>query len=338
MLPRPIGEDDISETTIIEAQPSTARVRIALPSSASEALYTGPVGVSPLEQPTHDWHGRLITTPALKTVIDKIRDERKKSGYEAAFQAETEKREARERRKRKRRHHTHMRVDEHTGERHSSEEGRRRRQDEEEEVEVDQRTRRRTNRNRVEQLRGSHDHQRVRFNDTSEPLSRHNASETALVDLPTRKRLSDPGFAEGDIIRPKSAADLLGLRDAIASSSSTSVKSLGPSAVPRPHAKRGQPFKLPPRPVFNRAHTTSGTLSGLAKPFAPSEDTPDVKKGCWWLDVSCPTWQDLRDIGEVSVSGDPRDGTVLILPSFSAVTSSPIDLGRRTATGPAGKD
>lgn len=23
-------------------------------------------------------------------------------------------------------------------------------------------------------------------------------------------------------------------------------------------------------------------------------------KGCWWLDVSCPTWEDLREIGEVS--------------------------------------
>lgn len=314
MLPRPIGEDDISETTIIETQPSTARVRIALPSSAEEALYTGPIGISPLEQPTHDWHGRLITTPALKTVIEKIRDERKKSGYEAAFQAETEKREARERRKRKRRHHTHIRVDENNGDngRQSSEEGRRRRHHEE--SEADQRTRRRTNRNRVEQLRASHEPYKVRFDNPSNPLSRHNASETALSDLTNRQRLSDPRLSEGDIIRPKSAADLLGLRDAIASSSSTSVKSLGPGAVPRPLAKRGQPFKLPPRPVFHRAQTTAGTVSSLAKPFAPNEDAPEVKKGCWWLDVSCPTWQDLRDIGEVSTTRCGSDVAELMSP------------------------
>lgn len=303
MLPRPIGEDDISETTLADAQPSTTRVRIALPPSANESLYSGPVGVSPLDQPNHDWHGRLITTPALKAVIDRIREERQKSGYEAAFQAETEKREARERRKRKRRSHHHHNSRMTAGDgnpgpsRQSSEEGRRSGQFEEDGLELS--TRKRTTRNRLEQLRSSRENHKVRFNDGSQSLPRQNFSEVALSELRARHRYSDPGSAEGEIIRPKSAADLLGLKETVASSSSTSLKSMGNANAARPMPKRGHPFKLPPRPVFNRAHTVIGPASVFAKAAVPNEETLEVKKGCWWLDVSCPTWEDLRDLGEV---------------------------------------
>lgn len=304
MLPRPIGEDDISETTLAETQPSTARVRIALPPSAHEPLYSGPVGVSPLDQPNHDWHGRLITTPALKAVIDRIREERQKSGYEAAFQAETEKREARERRKRRRRSHHHHSNRMAAGDNNSAtyrpsrEEVGRSGQFEDDGKE--QTTRKRTSRNRLEQLRTPREHHKVRFDDISETVSRQNASDTALPELRARHRYSDPGLTEGDIIRPKSASDLLGLKDAVSSSSSTSIKSMAQANAARPLPRRGHPFKLPPRPVFNRAHTVIGPASVFAKPAAASEDALEVKKGCWWLDVSCPTWEDLRDLGEVS--------------------------------------
>jgi magnesium transporter len=53
-------------------------------------------------------------------------------------------------------------------------------------------------------------------------------------------------------------------------------------------------------------------LMGLVNPYGSStslssmrEESPPLWKetkqeeGCWWLDVSCPGWEDLRDIGEV---------------------------------------
>ena len=46
---------------------------------------------------------------------------------------------------------------------------------------------------------------------------------------------------------------------------------------------------------------SSTSLSGMATPEA--EFVVEKPKGCWWLDVSCPTWEDLRDLGEVS---DPK--------------------------------
>jgi magnesium transporter len=341
MLPRPIGEDDISETTLAEIQPSTARVRIALPPSANESLYSGPIGVSPLDQPNHDWHGRLITTPALKAVIDRIREERQKSGYEAAFQAETEKREARERRKRKRRsHHQHgSRMTAGEGNpgpsRQSSEEGRRSGQSQEDGLEPT--TRKRATRNRLEQLRSSRENHKVRFDDGSESLPRQNFSEVALSELRARHRYSDPGTAEGDIIRPKSAADLLGLKETLASSSSTSLKSMSNVNAARPMPKRGHPFKLPPRPVFNRAHTVIGPASVFAKAAVAKEDAMEVKKGCWWLDVSCPTWEDLRDLGEVSIFlySNSKTSNSRVLKAFALASS---DSRRRLTTGSSRKD
>lgn len=312
MLPTPVGEDDISIAPFPDPQPSTARVRIALPPNAAhyDGNYSGPIGISPLEQPTHDWHGRLITTPALRTVMDKIRDERKKSGYEAAFQAETEKREARERRRRKRKshhHHSRHQADEQGFEMDDRQPGgdSRHRERAHREDYSNQRVRRRTPKNRLDQLRQSQEPQKVRFEDHSNNNTSRDIVHGDAEALATHNPRPDLRSAISDIIRPKSASDLLGLKDNIASSSSTSIKSLGMSAVPRPVPKRSLPFKLPPKPI-HRLLSTNGPQggSGFAKPFQPVDSTLEVKKGCWWLDVSCPTWQDLRDLGEVSTVTD----------------------------------
>jgi hypothetical protein len=42
------------------------------------------------------------------------------------------------------------------------------------------------------------------------------------------------------------------------------------------------------------------------------------KDGCWWLDVSCPSWEDLRDLGEVRRAVDR-------VHFHSALTNSAID-------------
>lgn len=81
------------------------------------------------------------------------------------------------------------------------------------------------------------------------------------------QELKGAAFAEAPV-RPKSASDLLGL----ANSSTSSA-----SAVDLPLA------------------ASSDSLKSL-----PAATTPTFEqKGCWWLDVSCPTWEDLRDIGEL---------------------------------------
>ncbi|ORX35589.1 hypothetical protein BD324DRAFT_630759 [Kockovaella imperatae] len=54
--------------------------------------------------------------------------------------------------------------------------------------------------------------------------------------------------------------------------------------------------ELPRRPksvsdIIGMSSSTT-SLTGLSTP------EPE-KKGCWWLDVACPTWDDLRDLGEV---------------------------------------
>jgi len=108
---------------------------------------------------------------------------------------------------------------------------------------------------------------------------------------------------------------------------------------PRPKMPRGSTsFVAPPipvRPARSRLQTlrevpvrpkSVSDLMGLTKPYVGSTPnlnymrsgelpqpsrvgTPTGKdegngkgkgKGCWWLDVSCPGWEDLRDVGEVS--------------------------------------
>ncbi|KAK8864684.1 hypothetical protein IAR55_001936 [Kwoniella newhampshirensis] len=81
------------------------------------------------------------------------------------------------------------------------------------------------------------------------------------------------GDTAGDSIKPKSVSDFLGLPSPKSTSSLVSMKS---------------EFVMPTRPTMP-AMVRSDTEGKLK----------DKQKGCWWLDVSCPGWEDLRDIGEL---------------------------------------
>ncbi|TYJ51764.1 hypothetical protein B9479_007656 [Cryptococcus floricola] len=73
-------------------------------------------------------------------------------------------------------------------------------------------------------------------------------------------------------VRPKSVSDLLGM-----SRPGSPTPTGGGPASPAPTAAG--------TPIVER------DLSGLK--------AKAKQNGCWWLDVSCPTWEDLRDIGEL---------------------------------------
>ena len=74
-----------------------------------------------------------------------------------------------------------------------------------------------------------------------------------------------------NVPRPKSVSDLMGIVNPYGSN--TSLASL--------------------KTEFTRP-SLSPTPTGV-------KDEIKQDKGCWWLDVSCPGWEDLRDIGEVSI-------------------------------------
>ena len=67
-----------------------------------------------------------------------------------------------------------------------------------------------------------------------------------------------------NVPRPKSVSDIMGMLGG----SSTSLSAMRDSPMPSP----------------------SGSGEGVDK---------GKGKGCWWLDVACPEWEDLRDLGEV---------------------------------------
>ncbi|BEJ08924.1 hypothetical protein CcaverHIS641_0510180 [Cutaneotrichosporon cavernicola] len=73
-------------------------------------------------------------------------------------------------------------------------------------------------------------------------------------------------------VRPKSASDLLGMVGT-RSDSTTSLRGL----VEESETKTSSPRR---------------SIDTFDKPF-------DKPRAAWWLDVSCPTWKDLRDIGEL---------------------------------------
>jgi hypothetical protein len=87
------------------------------------------------------------------------------------------------------------------------------------------------------------------------------------------------GPSTADVPRPKSVSDLMGMTNPYGSSTSLSAM------------RSGSDFKMP---------TRAATLSAdpAMKPGAIRKE--ESGKGCWWLDVACPGWEDLRDIGEVS--------------------------------------
>lgn len=79
--------------------------------------------------------------------------------------------------------------------------------------------------------------------------------------------------SERDRVQPFSASDLLGING---------------NRIPRTFEYPAR--QLPPPSILPRLESsTTPTPPEPAQPF----------KGCWWLDVSCPTWEDLRDIGEM---------------------------------------
>ncbi|RXK39912.1 hypothetical protein M231_02846 [Tremella mesenterica] len=127
---------------------------------------------------------------------------------------------------------------------------------------------------------------------------------------------------EESMIRPKSVSDLMGLPRST-SASTSSLRSLrdepnigyaGNSRVIRTE------YSIPIQRPFQgssliNANQQNSRMDSQARSGSPSQarsaipnrtthkQTDMVKKprrkGCWWLDVSCPTWQDLRDLGEL---------------------------------------
>jgi len=80
------------------------------------------------------------------------------------------------------------------------------------------------------------------------------------------------------VVRPKSASDLLGMT--------------APSATP---SLASDDNGIPTEPP-------GGTPSTTSSPPLPATPAPTIRhhpRAAWWLDVSCPTWKDLRDIGEL---------------------------------------
>lgn len=82
-------------------------------------------------------------------------------------------------------------------------------------------------------------------------------------------------------LRPKSASDLLGL------SAPRSTSDLNLRAHSEAHV--GDDYSIPTEPTIPSPTPTISDVT-VAPPKAPA---------AWWLDVSCPTWKDLRDIGEL---------------------------------------
>lgn len=97
------------------------------------------------------------------------------------------------------------------------------------------------------------------------PRLRHGATSFANPPLPRIQALRGK---PAEVPRPKSVSDLMGMSNPYGSSSSLSSL---------------------------RAETPTPTPN----PSPPASPKVEEKKGCWWLDVSCPGWEDLRDIGEL---------------------------------------
>lgn len=93
---------------------------------------------------------------------------------------------------------------------------------------------------------------------------------------------STPGISPP--LRPKSAADLLGL--------------------PNPHGSTGSLSSL--RTAHEFAMPSAATTPVLSAQDLAKAKRKRGKQGCWWLDVACPGWEDLRDLGEVTLTSSCR--------------------------------
>jgi len=125
------------------------------------------------------------------------------------------------------------------------------------------------------------------------------------VDETSNTSSTSSDATKADIVRPKSASDLLGMnRDPVSRSHSSS------HLHTHAHRSKAPLFVLPPvpRPALLRGQTgvpTTHRPPPLLRAIETSVDDIEIerklgKEGCWWLDVSCPSWEDLRDLGEVS--------------------------------------
>ena len=107
-----------------------------------------------------------------------------------------------------------------------------------------------------------------------------------------------------NVPRPKSVSDIMGLAGLGGSSSSLNAMN------------KDSPSSSPPLSRETRGGVDKGK-----------------ERGCWWLDVACPEWEDLRDLGEVSLV-DSSGRAKLTNP---APRTPSTDTGGHTAAGSAGK-
>jgi hypothetical protein len=135
-------------------------------------------------------------------------------------------------------------------------------------------------------------------------MSGLNRSTAGLGDEGSNTSSTSSDATKADIVRPKSASDLLGMhRDSVPRSHST-------THLHGQHHRKAPEFVLPPvpRPALLRGQT--GITHQPPPPLRtvdPTEADTGIerkldKDGCWWLDVSCPSWEDLRDLGEVGAA------------------------------------
>ena len=189
---------------------------------------------------------------------------------------------------------------------------------------------------RLDQIKA--DHNVLTNNQPAKTLqpARLGARSTSLTDVASLASPDQPrqiATSQDTIVRPKSASDFLGLHRDITPhpvdngiSSQTRVKyasmsrhNSGPPSTH--HSKKAPPtFTLPPvpRPALLRGPAAPESVAPADQAAQPvpllsrgieisppdtnksSERASSVQKdGCWWLDVSCPGWEDLRDLGEL---------------------------------------
>lgn len=95
----------------------------------------------------------------------------------------------------------------------------------------------------------------------------------------------------GTVVRPKSASDLLGL--AATPKSASDLLGLAKSPTASTFGFDNDDGIPTQAPVLGPELTT------IPSPTPTARDKPKACIPPWWLDVSCPNWKDLRDIGEL---------------------------------------
>ncbi|KAL1411370.1 hypothetical protein Q8F55_002326 [Vanrija albida] len=125
------------------------------------------------------------------------------------------------------------------------------------------------------------------------PLPRGNSHTLSRVDALRSQ-------AATEVVRPKSASDLLGLAatpksasDLLGLARSPTNSTFGKSPTSSTFGHDGD-GGIPTQPPV-----LGPDLAQVPSPTSTIRDKPKVSRPPWWLDVSCPNWKDLRDIGEL---------------------------------------